>query len=286
MIMCILVHLKLEVIEFNFVSRSDDKPIIPPVIDHAAFSPDGLWLATVRGLYVDPLTCALSAHVTYYTHVGWELGKWWVCCWEETQILVVQWEQTQVRGKIAYPTHTHTHALIHMYLRCILVWLNQICLQSMYMYLTSCRYTLNTVVDPPHSNTITSLAFSPIPEMYHSQNKSSTLPMAVTTSLDGCFKLWISVEKEESKSSWACRSVSTYHDLPCYGSAFSDDGSLLVVNFSKVNNPPPTSHLPPPTWWPLWLHLIHCSIWLCGIQWAVTSRQCSMAQLMGTSSCQ
>ena len=141
-------------------------------------------------------------------------------------------------------THTHTHALIHVYLRCILVWLNQICLQSMYMYLTSCRYTLNTVVDPPHSNTITSLAFSPIPEMYHSQNKSSTLPMAVTTSLDGCFKLWISVEKEESKSSWACRSVSTYHDLPCCGSAFSDDGSLLVVNFSKVSNPPPpTSHL-------------------------------------------
>ena len=72
--------------------------------------------------------------------------------------------------------------------------------------------------------------------------------MAITTSLDGRFKSWVLVdeksesredEKEEKKRtkvqpSWACRSVGYYHNLPCLGAAFSQDGSLLALNFKKV----------------------------------------------------
>ena len=77
------------------------------------------------------------------------------------------------------------------------------------------------------------------------QNRNEPLAVAVTTSLDGCFKLWVSVEKEvegeeekgdSQKMSWACRSVGYYHDHPCHGAAFSEDGSLLAINFSKVRN--------------------------------------------------
>ena len=31
----------------NYVSRPEDKPLILTTVDHATFSPDGLWLATV-----------------------------------------------------------------------------------------------------------------------------------------------------------------------------------------------------------------------------------------------
>ena len=36
-------------------------------------------------------------------------------------------------------------------------------------------------------------------------------------------------------SSWACRSMGYYHDLPCLGACFSEDGSLLAVNFRTVS---------------------------------------------------
>ena len=73
--------------------------------------------------------------------------------------------------------------------------------------------------------------------------------MAVTTSLDGRFKSWVLVdgergdEKKEEEAderkgkhgpSWACRSIGYYHNLPCLGAAFSQDGSLLALNFKKV----------------------------------------------------
>ena len=76
--------------------------------------------------------------------------------------------------------------------------------------------------------------------------------MAISTSLDGRFKSWVLVdggrgegegeregEGEERKGkqvgpSWACRSVGYYHNLPCLGVAFSQDGSLLALNFKKV----------------------------------------------------
>ena len=79
--------------------------------------------------------------------------------------------------------------------------------------------------------------------------------LAVTTSLDERFKVWVLIddrEKEEEvgskeaeskkekgkrrkrTASWACRSVGYYHSLPCMGVSFSHDGSLLALNFKKV----------------------------------------------------
>ncbi len=71
----------------------------------------------------------------------------------------------------------------------------------------------------------------------------------MTTSLDNRFKVWLLVEGEEGEgeeeggregkrrrkvSLWTCRSVSSYRGLPCMDAAFSQDGSLLAVNWSKV----------------------------------------------------
>lgn len=39
---------KMDIAYLNIVSRPDDKPLELTTIEHAAFSPDGLWLATVR----------------------------------------------------------------------------------------------------------------------------------------------------------------------------------------------------------------------------------------------
>lgn len=79
--------------------------------------------------------------------------------------------------------------------------------------------------------------------------------MAISTSLDGRFKSWVLVDEEreniteemeniteemerkggkEVHPSWACRSVGYYHNLPCLGPAFCQDGSLLALNFKKV----------------------------------------------------
>ena len=91
-------------------------------------------------------------------------------------------------------------------------------------------YTLSTSVDTPHKDQITGLTFSPVLEPL--SNQQSNIPSAVAvTSLDTSFKVWVSAtaEREEdedvcgSATSWACRSVGYYHNLPCYESAFSED---------------------------------------------------------------
>lgn len=74
----------------------------------------------------------------------------------------------------------------------------------------------------------------------------------MTTSLDERFKVWVLVDYEEEPeeeegekkektrrrkkkvSSWVCRSVGYYHNLPCMDSSFSQDGSLLALNFVNV----------------------------------------------------
>ena len=119
-------------------------------------------------------------------------------------------------------------------------------------------YTLNTCVDPPHDQPVTSVSFQtqrPHITKTHSLNHSSQgyddvtneasnqIPLLVSTSLDGRFKTWVLVDWEgeeegEKKGgvvpSWACRSVGYYHGLSCLGSAFCEDGSLLALNFKKV----------------------------------------------------
>lgn len=118
-----------------------------------------------------------------------------------------------------------------------------------------CRYVLNTCIDPPHNDKVTDLTFQPSwkNSMWGcgQHGVSPVVHMAITTSLDGRFKSWVLVDNEgedpgeerEGKKkkkkrvppSWACRSVGYYHNLPCLGAAFSQDGSLLALNFKKVS---------------------------------------------------
>ena len=111
------------------------------------------------------------------------------------------------------------------------------------------RYLLNTCVDPPHNEKVTGLTFQPSLKRSSrwSGQQHPVLYMAITTSLDGRFKSWVLVDEEgegegeERKRkkiapSWACRSVGYYHNLPCLGAAFSQDGSLLALNFKKVSH--------------------------------------------------
>ena len=114
--------------------------------------------------------------------------------------------------------------------------------------LCSYRYILNTCVDPPHEDKVTDLTFQPSWKRHGSEpGQDLVVYMAITTSLDGQFKNWVLVdggrrEEEEGEGrkgkevgpSWACRSVGYYHNLPCLGAAFSQDGSLLALNFKKV----------------------------------------------------
>ena len=43
-------------------------------------------------------------------------------------------------------------------------------------------------------------------------------------------------KRRRKVASWACRSVGYHQNLPCMSGAFSHDGSLLALNFSKVIN--------------------------------------------------
>ena len=47
--------MQMDVAHLNVVSRPDDKPLELTTVEHAAFSPDGLWLATVRASCFDDL---------------------------------------------------------------------------------------------------------------------------------------------------------------------------------------------------------------------------------------
>ena len=112
------------------------------------------------------------------------------------------------------------------------------------------RFELNTCIDPPHNKKVTSLVFkSPPPrtETKRPASKDSSVPpalLAVSTSEDGKFKSWVLVDREgrgeegeeRRDVSWACRSVGYYHSMTCRGACFSQDGSLLAVNFGKVSD--------------------------------------------------
>ena len=107
----------------------------------------------------------------------------------------------------------------------------------------------NTCVDPPHDKKVTSLSFQPpAPHIRHMSSTADTLgstssmPMVVTSGRDDRFKVWVLVDEGEEEGerrnkgvcSWACRSVGYYHRLTPLDTAFSQDGSLLAVNFTKV----------------------------------------------------
>ena len=99
-------------------------------------------------------------------------------------------------------------------------------------------------MDPPHDKAVTSLTFQPSHAPQRGQASTSgptpSVPMAVTSGMDNRFKTWVLVDAEEGERrgkkvcSWACRSVGYYHKLCPVDTAFSQDGSLLAVNFTKV----------------------------------------------------
>ena len=98
-------------------------------------------------------------------------------------------------------------------------------------FIVSLRYTLNTCVEPPHDRPVTSITFQP---RHHTNKTSNQIPLLVSTSLDGHFKTWVLLG-EEVGVSWSCQAVGYYHGLESVGAYFSEDGSLLAVNFKTVS---------------------------------------------------
>ncbi|KAI7867574.1 quinon protein alcohol dehydrogenase-like superfamily [Spinellus fusiger] len=89
-------------------------------------------------------------------------------------------------------------------------------------------YTLHTRVDYPHTQPITGLVFSPA---------SRQGPMAITTSADGTFKVWVLASESRlavNERAWTCRSVGVYRDKAPTTAAFAEDGSILAVAFGAT----------------------------------------------------
>ncbi|XP_032239780.2 WD repeat-containing protein 75 isoform X2 [Nematostella vectensis] len=100
-------------------------------------------------------------------------------------------------------------------------WIFDTCTQS---------YSVNTIVDAPHSQSVVAVQFQPavVP---------GTPPRAITAGLDGKFKMWsvqqvstVSGEKQE----WTCQSIGYYNDMPCVSTVFSEDGTILAVAYEQV----------------------------------------------------
>jgi NET1-associated nuclear protein 1 (U3 small nucleolar RNA-associated protein 17) len=180
-----LVTSQLDVTGLNYVSRRNDLFVLMTV-EHAAFSADGRWLATVEWRDDGKTTPELRLKFWQFNH------------------------STQ-------------------------------------------EFTLNTCIDLPHNKKVTSLVFQPLPPVTKQTRTAGNLsepkeppplpvPLSVSTSEDGKFKSWVLVDGEQKteekgrEASWACRSVGYYHSLPCRGACFSEDGSLLAVNFEKVSS--------------------------------------------------
>lgn len=85
--------------------------------------------------------------------------------------------------------------------------------------------SLTTVFRQPHgSAAVSSVSFHP------------QIPVAVTTSPEGKFKLWREVKgvKEGQPVVWRNEGQFGYKDLPCMSASFSGDGSLLAVGCGSV----------------------------------------------------
>ena len=92
-------------------------------------------------------------------------------------------------------------------------------------------YILNTRIDQPHKQSITSTAFHP------------TLPIAVTAAADRTFKVWqmavssgpTTTDKSDKsdKAYWFCAAEGFYRDFPIHAASFSRDG-LLAVSYGQL----------------------------------------------------
>lgn len=91
-------------------------------------------------------------------------------------------------------------------------------------------YSLNTCIESPHDNGVTSLKFRT------NTSLDSDSFMVVTTGKDDQFKLWELIEPEsmyKTTKYWQCCGLGDYHNLPSMDADFSIDGSLLGVGFGS-----------------------------------------------------
>ncbi|XP_029461844.1 WD repeat-containing protein 75 [Rhinatrema bivittatum] len=92
-------------------------------------------------------------------------------------------------------------------------------------------FVLNTNINMPHEDQITSLCFQDIDA---SENATPTL---VTASKDGRFKVWLLRDDSDiyrQSTGWSCEFVGSYHSYQATNCCFSEDGSLLAVSFQET----------------------------------------------------
>ncbi|XP_078536487.1 WD repeat-containing protein 75 isoform X2 [Lissotriton helveticus] len=92
-------------------------------------------------------------------------------------------------------------------------------------------FVLNTRINMPHEDQITSLCFS------DTDDQENGIPTLVTTGRDGRFKAWVLSDDSDiykQSMAWSCDFVGTYHNYEATNCCFSEDGSLLAVSFEEI----------------------------------------------------
>lgn len=87
-------------------------------------------------------------------------------------------------------------------------------------------YELNTSINEPHQDSISSIAFQCVNE--HQNIK------CVTVGEDKKFKIWHKITIQQvntERTCWTIKNSYTYADMPCRGLSFSVDGSLMAIGF-------------------------------------------------------
>ncbi|XP_030065454.1 WD repeat-containing protein 75 [Microcaecilia unicolor] len=92
-------------------------------------------------------------------------------------------------------------------------------------------FLLNTIINMPHEDRITSLCFQ------HLDASENATPTLVTASKDGRFKVWLLRDDSDiyrQSTCWNCDFVGSYHSYQATNCCFSEDGSLLAVSFQET----------------------------------------------------
>nr|XP_018263992.1 uncharacterized protein I303_03870 [Kwoniella dejecticola CBS 10117]OBR86150.1 hypothetical protein I303_03870 [Kwoniella dejecticola CBS 10117] len=100
------------------------------------------------------------------------------------------------------------------------------------------RYSVNTQFPRAHGlSPLTSVVFSPIQQGSDTSSSESSFahPCLLTASADGVAKIWqIRQSKVSQQVYWSCRSTFDYRGLPIFDSAFSPDGTIVVLAHGSV----------------------------------------------------
>ncbi|XP_053327472.1 WD repeat-containing protein 75 [Spea bombifrons] len=92
-------------------------------------------------------------------------------------------------------------------------------------------FVLNTTVNMPHEDQITSMCF------WSRDRSEKDAPSLVTTGKDGLFKVWVLRDDSDiykQSSGWFCDFVGSYHKNKATYCSFSEDSSLLAVSFEEI----------------------------------------------------